>query len=178
MRLPDGLQDPDSITTWGCRYAEFVPQRPNVPTDQQIEAMFDDIRANNQMEPCELLALGRWKNGGNWNRVHLERNDPEIVRFCTRIALAKRSDLERMAFLLPLHGVRYQTASSFLHFAYPEHYPIIDVRVWRTLTGETKTDFTIEQWLEYMAFCRKTSENYGVNLRILDRALWTYDKGN
>ena len=178
MRLPTDLQDPDSITTWESRYAEFVPQKPNVPTDQQIEDMFTDIRANNQMEPCELLALGRWKNGGNWNRVHLERNDPEIVRCCTRIALADRSDLERMAVLLPLHGVRYPTASSFLHFAHPDCYPIIDERVWRTLTGETKKDFTIEQWLEYVAFCRKTSKNYCVTLRTLDRALWTYDKGN
>ncbi|MDE0246105.1 MAG: hypothetical protein OXM59_12275 [Gammaproteobacteria bacterium] len=178
MKLPTLLQDPDAIGDWGNRYAEFVRKKANVPTDQQIEAMFDDIWENEQMERCELLALGRWKNGGNWNRVYLERNDPEIVRFCTSIALADRSDFERMAVLLPLQGVRYQTASSFLHFAYPEHYPIIDVRVWRTLTSETKTDFTIEQWLEYVAFCRKTSKNYEVSLRVLDRALWTFDKVN
>ena len=68
-------------------------------------------------------------------------------------------------------------ASTILHFVFPECYPIIDIRAMSTLGGPDPSRFNrdFEKWKEYYELCRNTAKEYGVSLRDLDRALWTYD---
>jgi len=67
-------------------------------------------------------------------------------------------------------------ASVILHFAFPDQYPILDVRAMNTVGGSTFYKF--ERWLEYLELCRTTAEGHGITMRTLDKALWALDKGS
>lgn len=36
--------------------------------------------------------------------------------------------------------------------------------------------YNFDKWVEYVDLCRETASKYGVDLRTLDKALWSYDK--
>ena len=65
-------------------------------------------------------------------------------------------------------------ASVILHFAFPNRYPVLDVRVMHTIDGPRSYNFS--SWTRITEFCRNESAEYGVTMRELDRALWTYHK--
>ena len=64
-------------------------------------------------------------------------------------------------------------ASTILHFVFPDRYPILDVRAMRAVG--CKPNYNFEMWKKYIKLCRCAADKYGVTLRDLDRALWTYD---
>ena len=65
-------------------------------------------------------------------------------------------------------------ASVILHFTFPDRYPIVDERAMNSVGGSTR--YTFEKWLSYVKLCRQKASDYGVSMRVLDQALWTYDK--
>lgn len=65
-------------------------------------------------------------------------------------------------------------ASVILHFAFPERYPIIDVRVMRAV-GEP-AHYSFNRWIKYAECSRRAADAMGVSIRELDRALWVLDK--
>ncbi|HQL94014.1 MAG TPA: hypothetical protein PL005_05005, partial [Candidatus Hydrogenedentes bacterium] len=76
-----------------------------------------------------------------------------------------------------LAGVSWPTASVFLHFAFPEKYPILDFRaLWSLNIDPPPKQYTFPFWKEYADFCRNLSGEAGVSLRTLDKALWMYSK--
>lgn len=66
-------------------------------------------------------------------------------------------------------------ASVILHFAFPDQYPILDVRAMNSV-GASK-HYTLAKWTQYSELCRDAAAEHGVSLRTLDKALWAYDKG-
>lgn len=64
-------------------------------------------------------------------------------------------------------------ASVILHLAFPGMFPILDMRMMRTIDGPHGYNF--DEWIQITEFCRAASNEYGVTMRELDRALWTYD---
>ena len=61
------------------------------------------------------------------------RNDAATIEDATRRALASAEERERMEALIVLEGVGVPTASTLLHFAFPDDYPILDVRALESL---------------------------------------------
>ena len=73
-------------------------------------------------------------------------------------------------------GVEWATGSVLLHLAYPERYPILDVRALHALGVRAPTSYTFRFWEAYIAACRRLAEEAGVDGRTLDQALWQWSK--
>ena len=81
-----------------------------------------------------------------------------------------------MEALLELNGVGVPTASTLLHFAFPDDYPILDVRALESLGVKARTQYPVSFWLGYLRACRELSMGCGVSVRTLDKALWQHSK--
>ena len=81
---------------------------------------------------AEFLTVCRWKTPRSGPLVVL--NSVDSVEASTSVALRETSsERERAEALLSLRGVGWPTASVLLHLAYPERYPILDVRALHAL---------------------------------------------
>ena len=123
----------------------------------------------------QLREVARWKSPRAVG--HVARNTPRLVEVMTGIALSE-DDLEvQMAALCAIRGVQIPTASAFLYFAYPDHYPIADVRAFATLgVALDGRAIKMEEWLAYVPFCRNKAAALGVPIRTLDKALWQSER--
>jgi hypothetical protein len=125
----------------------------------------------------EFKALCLWKTARSQSRV--DSNPAAFIEEATRIALATPFEEIRIGVLNLLHGVSWPTASTVLHFAHQDPYPILDYRALWSLSIEKQPQFyTFEYWWDYTKFCRDLAEKYGLSMRVLDRALWQYSKEN
>ena len=126
------------------------------------------------MTQDDLVAVAKWKwRGGRTRQLAAENTDGE-VREITTAAFSAKSERLRIGALLALRGVGWPMASVILHFAFPEKYPILDVRAMNTVGGSTL--YTFERWMSYVRLCRDTARKHDVSLRTLDKALWAADR--
>ena len=110
------------------------------------------------------------------SRPKVAANPEAAVVDATGRALAAGDEATRIAALLELEGVGVPTASALLYFAFPEDYPILDVRALESLGVKPRSTYPVSFWLEYLAACRELARSAGVSLRTLDKALWQYSK--
>jgi hypothetical protein len=122
----------------------------------------------------DLVAVARWKWRGGRTRQLAAENTEEEVREISGVSFAAYSERLRIGALLSLRGVQWPMASVILHFGFPDRYPILDVRAMNTVGGSTF--YTFEKWREYFTLCRQKASEFGVSMRMLDQALWTYNK--
>lgn len=122
----------------------------------------------------DLVEVAKWKWKGGRTRNLCRENSEAEVEEISAVSFAAKSERLRIGALLALRGVQWPMASVILHFAFPDKYPILDVRVMNTVGGSTL--YTFEKWAEYTSLCQKTAIEFGVSLRDLDRALWAFDK--
>jgi len=118
---------------------------------------------------------------------HYQSNDGDLVQQVTALAFAARRDDLRLRLLTLLNGVGVPVASTILHFAFPNKYPIMDVRAVTTLTRlglwtcpdpaqPGFTGFSVEDWQVYTHLMRDHAKRLDVTLRELDKALWKFDE--
>lgn len=110
------------------------------------------------------------------SRTRIAANSRHTVLSRTRRALAGTDESGRIAPLLELQGVGVPTASTLLYFAFPDDYPILDVRVLESLGVKPRSQYPVSFWLEYLDACRKLARRHGVGIRTLDKALWQHSK--
>lgn len=122
----------------------------------------------------EFLTLCRWRSPRAVARC--QPNDADFVRAATRIALGEAHERIRVGVLRLLRGVDWPTASVLLHFGHRDRYPVIDIRVLWSVGASRVAHYTFELWWEYVKFCRTLSDECGLSMRDLDRALWQYSK--
>ena len=103
-------------------------------------------------------------------------NGESTVIDATRRALAAHDEATRFAALLELEGVGAPTASTLLYVAFPNDYPILDVRALESLGVKSRSTYPVSFWLAYLQACRALARETGVSLRTLDKALWQYSK--
>jgi hypothetical protein len=58
--------------------------------------------------------------------------------------------------LLELAGVGVPTASVLLYFAFPDLYPILDVRALESLGVKSRSQYPVSFWLEYLLACQRS----------------------
>ena len=168
MKLPPDLRSTAKIKRWSNRYPKEEREK-----DKEIAPLIQAAVSKGYLERKELVRLGEWKSSGRIRRL-LQANTPGVVKCLTACVFsAVPDDKERMRILRALQGVDYATASALLHFAFPSRYPVIDFRALRTLGCHRAIGERV--WNQYMRTCRRLAECYGVSLRTLDRALWTFD---
>jgi hypothetical protein len=123
----------------------------------------------------EFVAACRWKTPRSAPLV--AHNTAAEVEAATRVALGPRaSPGERMQALRALHGVEWATGSVLLHLAYPDRFPILDVRALHALGVTGHSSYTVAFWEAYVAEWRRLAAAAGVDGRTLDHALWQWSK--
>jgi hypothetical protein len=142
--------------------------------DEIVSSCMMKAAQRGHMTRNDLLVVAKWKWRGGRTRQLCERNTDAEVQEISEISFAANSERLKIGALLALNGVQWPMASVILHFAFPDRYPILDVRVMRSASGSTIYNF--ERWQRYVGLCRAHAERCGVTLRTLDKALWARDK--
>ena len=124
----------------------------------------------------DLIAVAKWKWRGGRTRQLCGRNTEAEVEEITAVSFTAESERLRIGALLALCGVHWPMASVILHFAFPDRYPVLDIRAMNTVGGSTH--YTFEKCMKYVELCRKASKTHDVSMHTLDKALWTFDKGS
>jgi len=110
------------------------------------------------------------------SRPRVAANTEAAIVDATGRSLAAGDEATRIAALLELEGVGVPTASTLLYFAFPDDYPILDVRALESLGVKPRSTYPVSFWLEYLDACRELARRAGVSLRTLDKALWQHSK--
>jgi hypothetical protein len=116
----------------------------------------------------EFIRICLWKT--RRVSVRIQNNSDEEIAAASHAALGG----EGIKPLLGLDGVSWGRASTLLHLALPDLYPILDHRAVHALGASWPSAVTFGFWSEFVAAFRATRELAGVSGRELDRALWQW----
>jgi hypothetical protein len=125
-------------------------------------------RARGHYTREEFIAVCAWKTARSRSKV--ASNPERAVVEATRRALATPDEETRMDALLELQGVGVPTASTLLYFAFPDDYPILDVRALESLGVKPRSQYPVRFWLAYLCACRDLARRSRVSIRTLDKA--------
>ena len=175
MTLPPKLRSKQGIEKWANRY-------PYREWDRKIRRIVQSAlerryknHAGGYLTKEDLLEIGEWKSGCR-NIPRLKSNQDKSINEASHWSFTTG----KHEFLECLDGIGLPTASAIMHFAFPEKYPIIDIRALNALGAEEPSSYDSargqEVWYEYKRNCLTWARKYGVSLRTLDRALWQYGK--
>jgi hypothetical protein len=153
---------------------ESLAGRFSYEDDPAVVAAGRSARHRGHYSRDEFLTVCEWKTSRS--RLKVASNSAKRIAKTTRAAFATADEGERMERLLSLEGVGVPTASTLLHFAFPDAYPLLDVRALQSLGSRGRSVYPVSFWLDYLAACRSLAAEHGVSLRILDRALWQHSK--
>lgn len=145
---------------------------------------------NEMTRECQALDAGQRIAIGEFNLSNLEpiirwksprplplimSNSSDEVTDALCLAVGARTDRAAVAVLLGLRGVGIPVASAILTAIDPKRFTIIDYRALDSLDVRRPSP-TVNDYLEYLAFCRSAADEVCVELRDLDRALWQQSK--
>jgi hypothetical protein len=132
------------------------------------------VLARGFLRKSEFLRICEWKTPRSKSRC--ARNEEFTVRTVSRAAFATSDESLKMDLLRTLAGVEWPTASTLLHFCDVRPYPILDYRALWSLGFDRTPHYTMEFWLEYLAFARRLAKRLRLDIGTLDRALWQYSR--
>jgi hypothetical protein len=153
---------------------EALANRFGYADETRLLAVGAAARARGHYTREEFIEVCAWKTARSRSKV--ASNTEADVNAATRRALAAADEGTRMRALLQLRGVGAPTASTLLYFAFPDDYPILDVRALQSLGVKPRSQYPVSFWLEYLCACRELARWRGVSIRTLDKALWQYSK--
>ena len=153
---------------------EVLAARFGYEDDRRLLAFGAAARARGYYTRREFIEVCAWKTPRS--RPRIAANSPRAVLTRTARAMAARDEPGRITPLLELQGVGVPTASTLLYFAFPDDYPILDVRALESLGVKPRSVYPVSFWLDYLGACRELARRYGVSIRTLDKALWQHSK--
>jgi hypothetical protein len=128
-----------------------------------------DRIAAGDLDPNHLVPIVDWKSSRPKSQI--KGNDPRHVTEALRVATAAQHERTALAVLCGLRGIGVAMASAISTAINRERFTVID---WRTLKAldVKKSWLTIDDYLDYLAYCRMKAKKHRVSLRDFDRALW------
>ena len=169
------LRFPQSeIRNLAARYDNEMSERGRRLTEAIIQDVFPSYARNGFLTKEEFLTVCAWKTPRSRRRC--ESNDADLIREVSALAKATESERLRIQIWTLLAGVKWPTASVFLHFAFPNQYPILDFRALWSLKTEVPAQYSFPFWWDYVGFCRALARRVKVSTRTLDQALWKYSE--
>jgi hypothetical protein len=169
------LRFPQSeVRRLAARYEDELGEGDRRLTAEIIEDVFPSYARNGFLTKKEFLTVCAWKTP--CSRPRCASNDEGFIRKVSALAKTTESERMRIQIWTLLAGVKWPTASVFLHFAFPDRYPILDYRALWSLKTDVRAQYTFSFWSAYAHFCRKLSRQAGVSMRVLDQALWKYSE--
>lgn len=126
--------------------------------------------AKGSRRPEHLKAIAHWKAPRASHHIESEKNTPGLISEVLEVAVGDQTLAQKVDQLVRLTGVEVAMASAILTCIDPSQYTVIDVRALDALGVQEKPNTDLYE--RYLAFCRATAKELGVELRQLDRALW------
>ncbi|MBK9131553.1 MAG: hypothetical protein IPM20_07985 [Gammaproteobacteria bacterium] len=143
--------------------------------ERRFEQDFAEARKQGFLSKDLFVRVARWKSVRNTS--HYQSNSIESIRAATAKAFTAANDASALAALMQLQGVALRTASAILHWMRPDQFPILDVRVVAALgLAESASYEDFEFYSLVASEVRGLARECDIDLRIIDRALWTWDK--
>jgi len=158
----------------GGQIGELASRYSYAGENRVINELSPRVRAQGHLTLGDLREICAWKSSRIGRRVERNRNE-EVVEL-TGMAFRGETERARIGPLRLLEGVGWPTASVILHFCHEDRYPILDRRALWSLQVVVPSSFTFEFWTGYVGACRLLSDQFGVSMRDLDRALWQHSK--
>lgn len=153
---------------------EALAERFPALDDTRLDAVGTAVRARGHYTRSEFIEVCAWKTPRSRPRV--AANLEAAVIDASARALGATDEATRIGALLELNGVGVPTASTLLYVAFPDDYPILDVRALESLGVRPRSTYPVSFWLEYLGECRRLARENAVSLRTLDKALWQHSK--
>jgi hypothetical protein len=153
---------------------EALASRFGYPDDACLLAAETAARARGHYTREEFIEVCAWKTIRSRSKV--ASNAEAAVVVATGKAFATSDEATRMNVLVELEGVGVPTASTLLYVAFPDDYPILDVRALESLAVKRRSQYPVSFWLDYLDACRELARRCGVSIRTLDKALWQHSK--
>lgn len=144
--------------------------------DDYIGEHIQEGRARGYLTKNDLEIVAKWK--APRSAGHVRKNTEEYIQVVTALAFQTENERLRIESLTLLDGVGWPTASVILHFYHLERYPILDFRALWSLSLEVPNQYSFEFWWDYTVICRSLATENGIDMRVLDKALWQYSKDN
>ncbi|WP_340239544.1 hypothetical protein [Sulfitobacter pontiacus] len=180
--------------------ASFVPQAvPRLVAELQarseelkpylsgMSAFISALNTSTDTSRIDIITLHKIAYKKSNRRAALvKKNDPKTVLKITELAFSLTDDVKPLQLLCVLDGVNIPTASSVLSWLFPERWPVIDQRAWRTLykagivtSRPSGTSLGIPQWRVYLEAVRALQAEIGNLARTpqqVDRLLYGLDE--
>ena len=129
------------IGKWSLSYGYDKPELENIITD----ILVPDVKEKGFLSKEQFLKVCLWKTERSKSRC--EKNDEQLIKDITTIALNHPNERLRIESLTLLDGVLWPTASVFLHFFHKDKDPILDFRaLWSLGVEEPPAQYAFEFW--------------------------------
>lgn len=180
-------------------YKEYTKKRNPLTKEaesfwREEETMLKEFSERFQRDGCisnkfDLKCLTRWKWPGLWANHAKQNSESELKEVTGRaFSLNPTNEIpsddvvrEQVEILRDLRGIATATATVLLTFWKPDIYTVMDVRALRTLADHGLWDKSpnadTEEYPDYLQQCHSLAEQFGLNLRDVDRALWSLGEG-
>ncbi|MBI4659467.1 MAG: hypothetical protein HY735_11560 [Verrucomicrobia bacterium] len=135
---------------------------------------FREARDSGYLSKDLFMRVARWKSRRNTRRY--DSNTEAEIRLATATAFRAPDDASALGALMRLDGVALRTASAILHWMRPESFPILDFRVMAALGHIAPKSYDVPLYTRISDQIRELALRHSLDLRTIDRALWTWDK--
>lgn len=169
LRFPEA-----AIPALAREYAAGLSARDRGLTGELTERVFPAYAVKGYLTREEFLTVCASKTPRSARRCRA--NDEELIKAVSTLARTTAVEPLRIGLWTLLAGVRWPTASVFVHFTFPNEYPILDFRALWSVCATVPSAYTFAFWWRYTTFCRELARAAGVTMRELDQALWQYSK--
>jgi len=161
-----------NISKYAQKYDNDYKQK-SMKTEDRMKSL---LKNQKYLTRKNLITIGDWK--APRARRHYSNNRNHKVRKISKFSFSTKDEKARIESLDSLRGVGYPIASTILHFAFPQKYPIMDFRVIRSLGLKQPSTYKFDFWKGYCKKIQAISKKYSLPIRMLDKALWKYDELN
>ena len=165
------------------KVADYIERYSDYSSDEELERRLKMkikkrfAQGKNNLSKDIFVQIASWKTPRQ--RRNYERNSASLVSEVTGISFESgRNERVRIEILTLLAGVDYPVASTLLHFAFPDRYPILDFRALWSLRMQRPPVYSFGLWCSFAETMRKESARLRISIRDLDKALWVFSKEN
>jgi hypothetical protein len=158
------------------KYADKYDKNYKEKNERVEETMKKTLERRRWLTRKELIKIGVWKSPRAKPHYESNENDDSTVKEVTRISFVTTTEKVRIKILMALDGVSWGVASTILHFAFPNKYPIMDFRVIRSLGWQQPSAYSFNFWQRYCKKINTISKKYNLSIRTVEKAFWRYDK--
>ena len=153
------------------------------PDTAPLIASLSHVREAGYFTRSEFLSMCKWKEPRERRRQHWATNTEDEVRMLSAKAFGASDEARRILHLCRLRGVGIPVASAFLTLVDPEHYGVIDIRVWQLLAFYQEVDYDpdgralqVLHWLDYLDKIRMWAGEINVSVRAIERTLFQHHR--